>query len=121
MKADAIQVLKVASGKAPEAITIPNTLEAMQQMVGGYIEVIPLEDVCLVCNEDGKLNGLEGNRRLGDDIITGTFFLAGCTDDGDFCSLTPEQMEHFTQRFAQPETFQPGEVENAFRFEFYSM
>ena len=27
MKADAIQVLKVASGKAPEAITIPNTLE----------------------------------------------------------------------------------------------
>lgn len=30
MKADAIQVLKVASGKAPEAITIPNTLEAMQ-------------------------------------------------------------------------------------------
>ena len=30
-------------------------------------------------------------------------------------------MEHFTKRFAQPETFQPGEVENAFRFEFYSM
>ena len=79
MKADAIQVLKVASGKAPEAITIPNTLEAMQQMVGGYIEVIPLEDVCLVCNEEGKLMGLPGSRRLGDDIIAGTFFLAGDT------------------------------------------
>ena len=36
MKADAIQVLKVASGKAPEAITIPNTLEAMQQMVADW-------------------------------------------------------------------------------------
>ncbi len=40
-------------------------------MVGGYIEVLPLSDVCLVCNEDGKLLGLEGNRRLGNDIIVG--------------------------------------------------
>ena len=69
-----IRVLKVAPGKAPEAVAIPNTLEAMQQMVGGYIEVIPLEDVCLVCNEEGKLMGLPGSRRLGDDIIAGTFF-----------------------------------------------
>ena len=120
MKNNEITILKVEPGKAPETVTIPNTLEAAQKMVGGYIVVISLYDVCLVCNEEGKLNGLEGNRRLGNDIITGTFFLTGCTDDGDFCSLTPEQMEHFTQRFAQPETFQPGEVENAFRFEFYS-
>ena len=56
-----IRVLKVAPGKAPEAVAIPNTLEAMQQMVGGYIEVIPLEDVCLVCNEEGKLMGLPGS------------------------------------------------------------
>ena len=69
-----IRVLKVAPGKAPEAVAIPNTLEAMQQMVGGYIEVIPLEDVCLVCNEEGKLMGLPGSRRLGDDIIAGTFW-----------------------------------------------
>ena len=121
MKSNQITILKVEPGKVPETVTIPNTLEAAQKMVGGYIEVIALDNACLVCNEDGKLNGLEGNRRLGNDIITGTFFLAGCTDDGDFCSLTPEQMEHFTQRFAQPETFQPGEVENAFHFEFYSM
>ena len=30
MKEEPIQVLKVAPGKAPEAVTIPNTLEAMQ-------------------------------------------------------------------------------------------
>ena len=36
-----IRVLKVAPGKAPEAVAIPNTLEAMQQMVGGYIESSP--------------------------------------------------------------------------------
>ena len=57
----------------------------------------------------------------GDDIIAGTFFIAGDTGDGDLCSLTQEQLEHFSQRFAQPETFQPGEVEDALRFSFYSM
>ena len=113
MKADAIQVLKVASGKAPEAITIPNTLEAMQQMVGGYIEVIPLEDVCLVCNEEGKLMGLPGSRRLGDDIIAGTFFLAGNTP--------PEQIDRWGRHFAQPESFQPDEVERKIHIEFYTM
>ena len=71
MKEDAIQVLKVEPGKAPKVVTIPNTLEAMQQMVGGYIEVIPLDDVCLVCNEEGKLMGLPGSRRLGNDVIAG--------------------------------------------------
>ncbi|MFR4562345.1 MAG: DUF3846 domain-containing protein, partial [Flavonifractor plautii] len=46
-------------------------------MVGGYIEVIPLEEICLVRNERGKLMGLPGGRRLGNDVIAGTFFLAG--------------------------------------------
>lgn len=90
-------------------------------MVGGYIEVIPLNDVCLVCNEDGKLMGLEGNRRLGNDIIAGTFFLAGDTRSGDLCSLTQDQLQRFGELFAKPETFQPGEVEDALRIEFYSM
>lgn len=116
-----ITVLKVEPGKSPETVTMPNTLDAMQKMVGGYIEVLPLSDVCLVCNEDGKLLGLEGNRRLGNDIIVGTFFLAGDTRSGDLCSLTQEQIQHFGEVFAKPDTFQPGEVEDALRIEFYSI
>lgn len=53
MKENEITVLKVEPGKVPETVTIPNTLDAMQKEVGGYIEVIPLNDVCMVCNEDG--------------------------------------------------------------------
>ena len=99
MKENELTVLKVEPGKAPEETTIPNTLAAMQQMVGGYIEVVYLEDACLVCNEEGKLIGLEGNRRVGNDIIAGTFFLVGDHGDGDFCSLTEQtppifQSEH---------------------------
>lgn len=86
MKEEMLTVLKVEPGKPPEEVTMPNTLEAMQKMVGGFIEVVYLDDVCLVCNEEGKLVGLEDNRRVGDDIIAGTFFLAGDTEDGELCS-----------------------------------
>lgn len=34
MKNNEITVLKVEPGKAPETVTIPNTLEAAQKMVG---------------------------------------------------------------------------------------
>lgn len=115
-----ITVLKVEPGRAPEEVTIPNTLEAMQKIVGGLIEIVYLDDVCLVCNEEGKLMGLEGNRRVGRDIISGTFFLAGDTDYGEFCSLTREQLDQFSQRFAQPEAFRPEELENAFWMEFHT-
>ena len=121
MKESEITILKVEPGKIPETVAIPNTLDAMQEVVGGYIEVIPLNAVCMVCNAEGKLIGLEGNRRVGNDIIAGTFFLAGDTSTGDFCSLTEEQLDRFQKLFAQPESFQPGEVEDALRVEFYSM
>ena len=111
MKEKEITVLKVEPGKSPETVTMPNTLDAMQKMVGGYIEVLPLSE----------LLGLEGNRRLGNDIIVGTFFLAGDTRSGDLCSLTQEQIQHFGEVFAKPDTFQPGEVEDALRIEFYSI
>lgn len=34
----------------------------------------------VVCNEEAKLMDLEANRKIGSDIIAGTFFIAG--DDG---------------------------------------
>ena len=36
MKEKEITVLKVEPGKSPETVTMPNTLDAMQKMVGGY-------------------------------------------------------------------------------------
>ena len=55
---DEITVLKVEPGKPPEIVSMANTLRAMQEMVGGYIEIVPLDDACLVCNDEGKLNGI---------------------------------------------------------------
>lgn len=51
-----------APGKAPEIIDIPNTLEALQEKVGGYIETLKFaEDACVVCNEEGRIRGLPDN------------------------------------------------------------
>ena len=117
-----MKVVLVEVGKPAKIADIPHDLKAMQTIVEGPIQALyPWDDpVALVCNEEGKLMGLEGNRRVGRDIISGTFFLAGDTDYGEFCSLTQEQLNQFSQRFAQPETFRPEELENAFWMEFHT-
>ena len=97
-----IRVLKVEPGKTPETVTMPNTLEAFQAAVGGYIEVVGLDaNAALVCNEEGKLTGLPANRPLGGDIIAGTFLIVG-SDDGEFCSLSDADMAYYAEQFAQP-------------------
>ncbi len=61
-------------------------------------------------NEEGKLIGMPLNRALRDengeiyDIIAGPFMVAGLTED-NFCSLTAEQMQKYSDIFCQPETF----------------
>ena len=66
--ADAVAVLIVEPGKEPYVKEIASGLESLQHEVGGYIEAIyPYEDpVALVCNEEGKLEGLPLNRALRD-------------------------------------------------------
>ena len=76
MKESVIKVLKVKPHEHPEVYMLKNTLEAMQEAVGGYIDILGLDDnVCILLNDEGKLIGLEGNRRIGSDIIVGDFFV----------------------------------------------
>ncbi len=61
-----ITVLLVEPGKYPREVKIENTLETMQEIVGGYIEkYMPFDDeVAIICNEEGKMNGAELNRAI---------------------------------------------------------
>lgn len=105
-------VVLVEPNKESRVTKIDNTLKAMQETVGGYIEAVyPYEDnVAIICNEYGKITGLPLNRALKDedgnvyDIIAGTFLVAGLTEDG-FGSLTEEQTDFFLAKFKQPEMF----------------
>ena len=99
-------VLMVEPGYAPYEKTIPNTLEAKQELVGGLITAIyPYEEmVAIVANDEGILLNMEFNRSVegGYGGIFGSFFVCGLTED-DFCSLPPDQMERFKKKFHKAE------------------
>ena len=85
------------------------------------VSLINYQGACLICNEDGKLLGLEPNRRIGQDVIVGTFFLANSDLEGQMFSLSEEDLSHFRQQFAQPEALTQKEVQDAFGFRIIRM
>ena len=108
-----IRVVMVEPGKPAYETCIESSLTGMQKAVDGYIEIIPDEDCVLVCNEEGKIRNLKGNRHVYNDIIAGTFFVAADNDELDICSLTDEQVEHFLKKYAVPENIGDDEVADA--------
>lgn len=100
---DNLTVLYVEPKKIPKQITIKNTLEEKQKLVGGLIEYTNLIDdnsVLLICNEEGKILGLPYNRDIGHDIIVGPFILVGNDQRlGEDISLTEEQIKKYTNAF----------------------
>lgn len=105
-------VLAVLPGKAPERMDLDDSLESMQAFVGGTIQAVyPFSDpVAIVCNDDGKLMGLEYNRALWDDdgniydILCGPFFVCGLGEE-NFASLPEDLLRKHAQRFHHPELF----------------
>lgn len=100
---DKIRVLVVEPMKPCEVREIPDTLEAMQALVGGNIEAVTSLRYAsaIVCNENGKLLNLPYNRPLLDesgllplDILHGTFFIAGMSGE-HFVSLADEQIQRY--------------------------
>lgn len=107
-----MNVLVVEPGYLPYEKEIPDTLDsdehlrALQEIVGGFIEAIyPYEEeVAIVCNEEGLINGLPFNRSVpgGYGGVFGTFFICGLGEE-DFCSLPPKLMERFKKEFETSE------------------
>ena len=112
MNESRMQVIVVEPDKEAEIREIGSGLESLQEAVGGWIEAVyPYKDpVAIVCNEEGKLDGLPLNRALRDedgyiyDVIAGTFLVVGLTED-NFGSLSDEFAERYLEYFRQPEVF----------------
>ena len=83
-----------------------NGLEEMQATVGGLIDAIyPWEDrAAIVCNDEAILLDMPFNRSVegGYGGVFGTFFVCGLGEE-DFCSLTPEQMKVYKEKFRRVE------------------
>ena len=118
MKENTISVLQVKPGESPTMVMLENTLEALQDAVSieaderGFIEILPVNsNVCLLCNEEGKLIGLPPNRRWGLDILCGVFYVCGQNSEGELCSLHPMHADYYMQRFRIPDDIAEDEVE----------
>lgn len=92
-------ILKEVS-QEPKVTEVENNLQVFQTLVGGYIEVVCIDlGVCLVCNEEGKLQGLPVNFGLGHDTINGTAIFVADNGKGDFTDLTDEQIDFVMSAF----------------------
>lgn len=117
MKEKTIRVLKVEPKKLPEVCELENNLDTLQVAVSigadykGLIEIINLnEDTCILCNEEGKLIGLEPNRRLGKDVLCGVFYVTGQDDEGNLTSLNKGAMKFYSEYFKNIEHINPEDI-----------
>ena len=121
-----IKALMIEPGKHPVVMVLNGDLDSLQKAVSigadyqGLIEIITIGNgECILCNEEGKLIGLEGNRRVGSDIIAGVFYIMSEGEDGELLPLTEEKIQHYTQRFWEPEVFDCAEIEPSVHIWFF--
>ena len=113
-----IKTLMIEPGKHPVVTVLNDDLDSLQKAVSigadyqGLIEIISIGNGdCVLCNEEGKLIGLEGNRRVDSDIIAGVFYIMSEGEDGDLVSLSEEKIKYYTEKFWEPEVFDSAEIE----------
>lgn len=88
-----IRALVVEPGMEPVETDIQNTLEALQALVGGYIECVSFAlpdgtEFVAVCDEEGRLTGKPYNCRVNGVSFVGTVVLLG-VDGEEFADVPP--------------------------------
>ena len=115
------RVVYVEPGKPAVEKRIGTKLEDLQAEVGGLIECIYSHNdgTIIVANDEAKLIGMEGNRRLGNgSIIAGPFFVIGDAGE-EFRSLTDAEVGRYLRQYAEPQLISQREVQADMGFTFY--
>lgn len=87
-----MRVLFKPVGQDAHPLEIPNTLQALQELVGGYIETITLtRHSCCIVNEEGRLKRLLPNFYLNGGLIVGNAVFVGVKGDG-FRDITDDEI-----------------------------
>lgn len=86
-----MRVLRKEPGGTWKPAEVENKLEALQKAVGGYLESFTFTtDVCILCDEEGRLKGAAHNTTiLGVDFV-GTILMVGVAGE-EFTDLTEQQ------------------------------
>jgi hypothetical protein len=126
MKTKEITVLMVEPGKYPKVTKLKDDLDSLQKAVSigadyqGLIEFVSLGNGdCIMCNEEGKLIGLDGNRSLGNDILVGVFYIMSENEDGELLSLPEKKIKRYTELFWEPETFDRSDIDATMTCHFF--
>lgn len=90
-----MRVIICKPGEKPEVKDIENELSVLQGIVDGYIEVLyPFPfDVCMICNDEGKLVGLPESVLLFDDnldvydVVAGPCIITSSNEGEDLTEL----------------------------------
>ena len=100
---------------------VEDSLESLQRAVGGYIEITyPFDDNAMIIgNEEAKLIGMKGNRRINGSIYAGPLLIAADDGEGGTTDLTDAQVNQYCQRFAVPETITDDETQSDVGFTLY--
>ena len=106
-----ITVLMVPNRKPPKPQTVENSMRAINRMMGGFVEIYPLEiPTVIIWIRRKQFDKTEMNRMIYDEkghyrqTAYGDFFLCNLSENGQyFESLTLEQIRKYTQRFERPD------------------
>lgn len=74
-------IIKKPEDEFGRLVEVENELEVFQSIVGGYIETTGYKNLVIICNEEGKLRGLEPNIVLGHDMLVGPIIVCGASGD----------------------------------------
>jgi hypothetical protein len=106
-----IKVVLLEPGKLARTAEIDASLAGMQKTVGGLIEpYYPFEEqVCIVCNEEGKINGMRPNRSVKNedgvmiDFIFGPAFICGLAPLRSVINYCRHYRDRYGKMFRYPE------------------
>ena len=74
-------IIKKPQDEFGRLVEIENELQVFQNIVGGFIETTGYKNLVIICNEEGKLRGLQPNIVLGREMLVGPIIVCGASGD----------------------------------------
>ena len=113
-----VRAIKIEPNRPAYEVEMEDNLEAMQEAVEGWIEITyPFDDpIFIVGNDEAKLIGKKGNRRINGAIYAGNLLIMGDDGCGGTRSLTDGETRRYLERFKDPEEISDEEVQEDIGF-----
>lgn len=92
-------VVKEPGNPTGEIREVDNTLRAFQELVGGHIEAITMDEgLAVICNEDGRFLDLPHNCKFGGIDFVGTIAIVGVDgEDVADCPLGIDELDEWME------------------------